>query len=369
MKTILNAGQARIDKLTQLKRSQEHQQQGILRYKDVSQKATKISFAISETLAKHQKPFSDGVVAQEVLQCFTAEASPEMQELVSQVQLSRATVSRRVEALAADICSTLRVKCKAFEFYSIALDESTDCTDTAQLCVFIRGVDKDANITEEFLGLGSMKDTTTGKDIFNHVIKILNQYELPLEKLAGLCTDGAPAMRGVRNGFTTLMKEHVLANIDSPETHKEPMTYHCIIHQEQLISATSLHQLKPVMDKVISTVNFIRSRGLNHRQFQALLDSLEKECSDVVYHCKVRWLSSSATLKRFWDLLDIISDFMQQKGKPCDEFTDDGWLNNLAFLVDITGHLRELNLQLQGKDQVIATMYERISAFQEKLRL
>jgi hypothetical protein len=37
--------------------------------------------------------------------------------------------------------------------FSIALDDSTDASDTAQPAIFIRGVDADLNITEELLAL------------------------------------------------------------------------------------------------------------------------------------------------------------------------------------------------------------------------
>ena len=49
------------------------------------------------------------------------------------------------------------------------MDESTDVIDTAQLAIFIRGVDGDFNFTEELLSIQSMKDTTTGSNIFEEV--------------------------------------------------------------------------------------------------------------------------------------------------------------------------------------------------------
>ena len=41
----------------------------------------------------------------------------------------------------------------------------------------------------------------------------------------------------------------------------------------------------------------------------------------------------------------------------------------LAFLCDITEHMSALNLQLQGKDQHIGILWQRVSAFRSKLQL
>ena len=72
--------------------------------------------------------------------------------------------------------------------------------------------------------------------------------------------------------------------------------YHCIIHQESFC-AKSLG-LNKVMKVVVSTVNYIRSRWLNHHQFQELLIELDSEFRDVINFSQVQWLSKEATLKR-----------------------------------------------------------------------
>jgi hypothetical protein len=43
--------------------------------------------------------------------------------------------------------------------------------------------------------------------------------------------------------------------------------------------------------------------------------------------------------------------------------------NDLACLVDVTGHLNNLNKELQGEDKLITDMYNNIKAFRAKLRL
>ena len=49
-------------------------------------------------------------------------------------------------------------------FYSLALDESTDQTDTAQLAIFVRGIDSNFDVFEELLSTALLKDRTTGED-------------------------------------------------------------------------------------------------------------------------------------------------------------------------------------------------------------
>ena len=71
------------------------------------------------------------------------------------------------------------------------MDESTDLKDTAQVAVFIRGINAHFDVTEEFASLVPLKDTTTGK---NAVKSVIDDFGLKLYVLCGVTTDGAPAM-------------------------------------------------------------------------------------------------------------------------------------------------------------------------------
>ena len=79
---------------------------------------------------------------------------------------------------------------KDFSCFSLALDESTDEEDTAQLLIFIRGINRNFVITEELLGRESMKDTTTGKDLFEHAVHCFEKKNLSWNKIASITTDG-----------------------------------------------------------------------------------------------------------------------------------------------------------------------------------
>ncbi|KAL7846649.1 hypothetical protein SRHO_G00216290 [Serrasalmus rhombeus] len=79
-------------------------------------------------------------------------------------------------------------------------------TDTAQLAIFIRGVDSNLRVTEEILDIKSMHGTTTGKDIFENVCQSVTDMKLPWDKLIGLTTDGALSMCGERSGLVRRMR-------------------------------------------------------------------------------------------------------------------------------------------------------------------
>lgn len=123
------------------------------------------------------------------------------------------------------------------------------------------------------------------------------------------------------------------------------------------------------MKDVIKVVNFIRSHALNHREFQQLLADVDAEYGDIPYFTEVRWLSRGKVLRRVFDLRAEIVEFMAKKGKPVKQFENAEWMSDLAFLTDITGHLNDLNLSLQGKDKLVHNMLNQIKAFENKLVL
>lgn len=112
------------------------------------------------------------------------------------MSLSRNTVAERVDQLSTNLKEQLVEKGKDFTAYSLAVDESTDTTDIAQLSIFIRGVDCSLTVTEEFLALRPMHGTSTGQDLYEEASRCVNEMGLPWEKPVGLTTDGAPAVCG-----------------------------------------------------------------------------------------------------------------------------------------------------------------------------
>ena len=88
------------------------------------------------------------------------------------------------------------------------------------------------------------------------------------------------------------------------------------------------------------------------------MDKVGSGYEDVVYLSKVRWLNKAATLKRFQLLLPGIKVFLKEK-QNVDFLENEEWLNDLSFFVDVTEVLAELNLHLQGKDQLCSSCLSR----------
>ena len=112
-----------------------------------------------------------------------------------------------------------------------------------------------------------MHGKTTGRDIFNSVFELLQKYNLPLSILNSVATDGAPSMTGKNNGFVALLQQK-LSEIHGSKIHHT----HCIIHQEVL--CTKVIKMENVLSYIKKVINFIRSRGLNQRQFTTFLSEL-----------------------------------------------------------------------------------------------
>ncbi|UYV79854.1 hypothetical protein LAZ67_18000920 [Cordylochernes scorpioides] len=294
-------GLMRQEKLKEFKLGMKNQQFMFTKVSQESEAVVHASYVLSEMIAKHSKPFTEGDFIKECLIKAAEIVCPGSVKTFQAISLSRNTVVERVTDMARNLNDKIKEKSSCFEAFSIACDETCDT---------------DFNIFEELLELVPMHGTTTGEDIFNCVYDLLQKYNLPQSKLTSVATDGAPSMTGKTNGFVALLRKKLSEISDGSNLHHT----HCIIHQEVL--CTKVIKIENVLTPIKKFINFIRSRGLNQRQFSLFLTELESEYSGLSYYTEVRWLSCSKVLKQFWDLKEEICQFLITKNQDITLFSD-----------------------------------------------
>lgn len=327
---------------------------------------TKASYEVAEILARKMKPFTDAEIFKEcfLVVCDTLFSKfPNAKQIKSDIQklqLSDSTCVRRVNEISVDMLLCTLDEIRECDYFSLALDSSTDISSTSQLLLFVKYRNKVGIIKEEFLTVIPMTGQTRGIDFFEAVKSFFDKYKIDLNKLLSVCTDGCPSMVGCHAGFISLLKKHL--------NRDQLLTYHCILHQENL-AAKFDETFKSVMKKVINIVNFIRSHELNHRQFIEFLKELNSQYDDVIYHSEVRWLSKGRVLERFFNLRHEIKLFLSERDKEYPELEISSWWLKVGFMADITGILNDVQIKMQGRNKVITQLTSAIFSLEEKLKI
>ena len=275
-------GQLRKDKIHDLLAGLKKRQYAFTRSRDVSDGAVKASYLIGNELVQASKPFSDGEFVKICMMKVVEVVWPEKQFAFADISLSRDTIADRVEDISRNLCCRIQDKIKLFTALLVENYDNADVTDTAQLCVFIRGVDESLTATEEFLELVPMKNTTAACDIFWSLFTAPHRAGVIGSRAVSLAADGARSMVGRNPGVATTFREKVQAASGGQDF----LSFHCILHQKALWCKTQ--KMDHVMSVAVQTVDFIRARGLNHRQFDCLLN-VNYIPVGLPYHTEVRW--------------------------------------------------------------------------------
>ena len=310
-------GNARKEKLKQLKLSLCKQRSFFANINQSNKNSVKASFAISEIIVKSLRPFTESLFIKECLLKSSKILCPNQKKLFEGISLSPNNSCKKDYKFSCQCRETLLATAMDFEAFPIALDESTNSSGTAQCAIFIRGVDCQLNVTEEFLDLIPLKGTATVHDLFQALENCIQKYALPWERLVCLATDNALAMCSSNVGTVWLVKN----KLNSLETEGINFaSVHCILHQEALCSKSL--QMKEMMNLVVKTLNFIRSRGLSHWKFKSFLVDMDSEYGELLYHTEVKWFSRGKVLKRFFALRNEIALFMETKNNPVSLLAD-----------------------------------------------
>ncbi|XP_075223871.1 general transcription factor II-I repeat domain-containing protein 2-like [Lycorma delicatula] len=113
--------------------------------------------------------------------------------MMEQIACSQNTVLRCTDDQAVNVNTKIVSALTSCKFFSLAVDESSDNIDTAQLSIFVCCINETFDVIEELLDLRQLI-TTRDKDIFNKIKSVTENNNLQWNKLDNICMEGAPAV-------------------------------------------------------------------------------------------------------------------------------------------------------------------------------
>ena len=156
----------RKNKVHSLGKAYQDSKKILIRTFTAQENATEASLKVSWILAKHKQPFVSSEIVKECMVEVAKSVFPgdkKIEETLEQVPLSDSTNCRRVEVLSDDITQQLKNDLSKAEWCALALDESTDIRDMAQLAVYVRFYN-DKQFVESLLAIAPLEGQTRGED-------------------------------------------------------------------------------------------------------------------------------------------------------------------------------------------------------------
>ncbi|UYV70775.1 K02A2.6-like, partial [Cordylochernes scorpioides] len=184
-----------------IRSSFQKQSKKFKKFMTTSDEAQTASYMIAQLIARKKKAHAEAeeIILPALKIVAGCMLTNDAMEKVTKIPLSSKTIARRIEDMSEDI--ELQIKQSFIDSstkWAIQLDETTDISNKAQLLAFLRFVDT-GKIVNNYFFCKELKQRTTGADIFELVDENVMKYNLRWENCVSVCTDGAPAMKGIVN--------------------------------------------------------------------------------------------------------------------------------------------------------------------------
>ena len=155
------------NKLNQLRTTLKQQISAFQRQTIELENITLASYKVAQLIAKDKRPFTDGDFVKKCMMAVVETVRSKKIKFFSDVSFSARTITRRIREIFGNVKYNQKDCFEDLQFFSIAIDESTD---PAQLAVFVSGVNGEFHVVENFVQLLLMMGTNTGADILKALL-------------------------------------------------------------------------------------------------------------------------------------------------------------------------------------------------------
>ncbi|XP_071695577.1 uncharacterized protein [Rutidosis leptorrhynchoides] len=143
------------------------------------------------------------------------------------------------------------IRCEVGDsYFCVMVDESRDESKKEQMAIVLRFVDANGVLTERFLDLVHVQDTSA-ITLKRSLWERLSHYEFNTSKIRGQSYDGASNMRGEWNGLKALVLK------DCPYAYY----VHCFAHRLQLALVAASREVIPIHQGIIDDGSCSSQRG------------------------------------------------------------------------------------------------------------
>lgn len=268
------------------------------------------------------------------------------------------------------ILNKLISEVKTAKYYSIIIDETSDCACLEQVSICVRFVDEDFTIREEFLGFYETQSTTS-ETLLKIVKDILIRFQLNLNAIRGQCFDGAANVRGYKSGLQSRLIE------EEPRA----LFVHCAAHRLNLVVQDNVQQVQIVRDfigVVQNLINFVKDSPKRIAFFKDLQHQNASTNNPTPItlqkYCPTRWClrvkSLRTILANYKSLMDFFEGIVLDKTSESKATaTVSGFLQKmesfsfyfcLKVLIVIFEKIETLNKQFQNNQLHVVQCHDQV---------
>ena len=166
-------------------------------------------------------------------------------------------------------------------FYTVMVDEATDCSNKEQVVLVLRWVDDTLTAHEDTIALYNVPSISA--DTLTCVIKdFLCRLNLTLNKVHGQCYDGVSNMSGVRTGVAKQLLDE----------EKRAVFTHCYGHALNLACSDTVKGCKVLKDLLETTREITKLVKFSPKRkilFRDLKQDLAPDAPGIRVLCLTRW--------------------------------------------------------------------------------